>query len=60
MDETERHFWMAVAAISFLVFVLLVSGPVVKTYREWKTRRAFRQRRESYEKNEASRLRSSS
>ena len=59
MDESERHFWMAAAAIAALVFVLLIGGPIVRAYREWKTKRAFRRRRESYKRREASRLKPS-
>ncbi|MDQ7784421.1 MAG: hypothetical protein RDU20_16160 [Desulfomonilaceae bacterium] len=56
MDDSERHLWMAVAGMGGLVLVLLVLGPLVQAYREWKTRRAFRLRRRSFERTAASRL----
>ncbi|MFH1115371.1 MAG: hypothetical protein V1792_15800 [Pseudomonadota bacterium] len=56
MDGNDQHFWMAIAAIAGLVFALLVFGPIVTAYSDWKTKRAFRKRREAYEKSTVSRL----
>ena len=44
VDASEKLWWMALAAISGFVLVLLIFGPVTRAYKQWKIRRMFRLR----------------